>query len=202
MPQLDLQSLGSGVLTLGFDVAHAPYDDDNYVDALRVLVSGDCSNAFQTVFEKSGDDLATAAPIFDEFVPVSNEWMHHDVNLNSLLNYGMAEIRFEVVSGYGNSIFLDNINLTFFTDLSDGANETVLRLYPNPADNVLIVSTPKPQPLHWYVTDMLGKQLTAPRTEWTGQWSVNTEALSAGVYILNVIDQKGSALFQRFVVQR
>lgn len=99
----------SGV-TLSFDVAYAPFS--GYSDGLLVSVSTDCGATFTEVYNKSGLTLATAPATTSAFTPADcSQWRTETVNLSS---YAGAQIllRFTNVNGYGNNLYLDNVNLT------------------------------------------------------------------------------------------
>lgn len=101
---------GASAVELSFDVAYAPYST-KFDDQLVVEVSGDCGKTFSTVYDKEGANLATASDQSNSFRPsAANEWRSDTIMLRGLSS--SAIIRFVSVNGYGNNIYLDNINLT------------------------------------------------------------------------------------------
>ena len=94
--------------TLSFDYAYVRYGN-NYSDGLKVEISSDCGATWVTLWEAYGLDLATAPDQGSWWEPECSDWE----NLNISLSEATAEtvnIRFVNVNGYGNSLFIDNIN--------------------------------------------------------------------------------------------
>lgn len=106
---LNLTSLNSAQLT--FDVAYAPYNANNY-DGLQVLVSTDCGGTWTSVYNKSNTTLATAPATTAAFTPTAAQWRNETVNLASYLGQSKVIIAFKNLSGYGNRLFVDNINVS------------------------------------------------------------------------------------------
>lgn len=104
--------LSSAQLT--FDVAYAPYNAANY-DGLEVLVSTDCGSTFTSVYSKSNTTLATASATTNSFTPTSAQWRTETVSLTSYIGQANVIIAFKNLSGYGNNLYVDNINVTGVT---------------------------------------------------------------------------------------
>jgi len=96
---------------LQFSVAYAPYDASNF-DGLEVLVSTNCGGSFTTVYSKSNTTLATAAATTAAFVPTAAQWRTETVDLSAYVGQPNVIIGFKNLSGYGNNIYVDNINIT------------------------------------------------------------------------------------------
>ncbi|OGS88256.1 MAG: hypothetical protein A3E30_16850, partial [Fluviicola sp. RIFCSPHIGHO2_12_FULL_43_24] len=94
-----------------FDVAYAPYDAANF-DGLQVLVSTDCGVTYTSVYSKSNTVLATAAATTAIFTPTAAQWRTETVNLSAYVGQSSVIVAFRNLSGYGNRLFVDNINLT------------------------------------------------------------------------------------------
>jgi PKD repeat protein len=109
LPKADFSSLIDAQIS--FDVAYAPYDE-NYFDGLEIAVSTDCGGTFTTVFTKSNLVLATAPTINAMFTPTNSEWRSESVDLSAYIGIDGVLIAFRNVAGYGNRIFIDNINVT------------------------------------------------------------------------------------------
>ncbi len=107
--RLDLSSTSANQLT--FDVAYAPYDA-TYFDGLEVLVSSDCGATFTSVYNKSNTVLATAAATTNAFTPTSAQWRNESVSLSAYDGMTNVIIAFRNLAGYGNRIFVDNINIS------------------------------------------------------------------------------------------
>lgn len=112
-PVLDLSNSTNTSLT--FDVAYARYEDNGefFNDSMRILVSTDCgSNYNELVFNDGGATLETGTATAAAFTPSANEWENRTVNLNNYDGQSSVSLAFVNVSGWGNRLFLDNINIT------------------------------------------------------------------------------------------
>src|SRR3989344_243674 len=96
---------------LAFDVAYAPYDGTNY-DGLEVLVSTNCGASFTSLYSKSNMVLATAPATTAVFTPTVAQWRTETVDLTPYVGQTNVVIAFRNLSGYGNRLFVDNINIT------------------------------------------------------------------------------------------
>ena len=121
---------------LFFQHAHAQYDGTE-PDQLKVSVSTDCGSTWTEVFNKTGNQLATRTPVGNNtrFWPTAAEWKQNAISLASYAGNAGLVVKFEGVSGYGNSLFLDNIwvanNALSSEELQGGA----LSVFPNPASD-------------------------------------------------------------------
>ena len=109
MPGADFQGLSSATLT--FDVAYARYSAANS-DGLMVLISTDCGETFTQVYDKSGTTLATAPNTTTLFTPTNAQWRTETIDLTPYIGNSKAIIAFRNIAGYGNRLFIDNINLS------------------------------------------------------------------------------------------
>ena len=97
---------------LKFDVAYSSYMS-TYTDGLRIDVSTDCGATFTTVYFKEGDSLATVTgsqaswwePAF------SSDWRTDSVDLSAFTG-GLLKIRVVSIAGYGNGLYVDNIEVS------------------------------------------------------------------------------------------
>jgi hypothetical protein len=108
-PVVDLA--GSAGTRLRFHHAYAQYSS-TYVDSLRVQVSADCGTSWTTVFQQGAAALATATTTTNSFVPgACAQWRLNDIDLGAF-DGRRVQVRFVGVCGYGNNLYLDNIELT------------------------------------------------------------------------------------------
>ena len=113
-------------------------------DILRVYISTDCGGTFKQILERSGLGLAysTTAAFASNFVPkTASQWKR--IGIGSLVPLGYdksqnAIFRIDVVSAGGNSVFLDNINMSpNYAGINNITPEKIgVSLYPNPAKNL------------------------------------------------------------------
>jgi len=106
-----VQLTGYTAATLTFDVAYAPYNAANF-DGLQVLVSTNCGGSFTSVYSKSSTTLATAAATTSVFTPTAAQWRTETVDLTPYVGQPNVIVAFKNLSGYGNRLFVDNVNIT------------------------------------------------------------------------------------------
>lgn len=98
-----------------FEYAYAQYGGQ-YTDTLVLLYSINCGQTFTPFFVLGGEDLATANPTENYFVPTSTQWSYNRVSLGFLSGQPNVHIAVANISGWGNNLYLDQ--LAFF----DGNN--------------------------------------------------------------------------------
>jgi PKD repeat protein len=110
-PPLDFS--GTSSVALSFDIAYARFSQ-NFSDTLRIDISTDCGISWMpSGFYKGGSDLATVGDQFSSWQPASaSDWRSESLNLTSLAGSGQIAFRFVCITGYGNGMFIDNINLS------------------------------------------------------------------------------------------
>jgi len=119
---------------LTFDVAYARWGG-GYSDSLEVLVSTDCGANYQSLYFRGGTDIATASDnSSDVFVPSSSQWRTDSIDLSGYMGNDDVLIVFRFHSGWGQHMYLDNINLSAVNVVSvtEPETEKYLSIYPNP----------------------------------------------------------------------
>ncbi len=138
-PHLNLSGLSTAKMT--FDVAHAPYDA-TLIDGLEVLISTDCEINWTSLYSKSYTTLATAAATTAAFVPTAAQWRTDTVNLTPYINQQNVTLAFRNLPGYGNYIYVDNINISGVTaGVAPTANFTVNNTRICQGSNVTFTNT-------------------------------------------------------------
>lgn len=95
---------------LKFRVAYRRYGN-GYSDGLRIFVSTDCGNSWETnpVYDKSDTQLATGPDQSPPFVPsAASDWRLDSVNLKAYANMSV-KLKFQAVNGYGNNLYVDDV---------------------------------------------------------------------------------------------
>lgn len=184
----DLTNASSALMT--FDLAKAQFSN-NFSDGLRVEISIDCGETFTTIYEKDGMDLSTI-PNFatSNWTPASpGNWRNEQVDLADYLG-NIALFRFININGYGNSTFIDNINLEGV--LSTQTNESnPFVIYPNPASNEVFLrfqNTPESD-LEVTITNTIGQIVFKSNSlSLDGNNSVvlNLTNYSSGLYFISI----------------
>ena len=181
-PQIDLTN--SNEPTLTFDHAYAQYNTNN-IDGLRIEVTSDCGTNWTTIFNAMGDSLATVTPQGNWWTPSCGEWTSNEIDL-SPFNGEIISIRFVAINDYGNSFFMDNIQIFDKNPNSIRENDLNLSIYPNPnTGNFIIQSTDN---LHLFIYDLNG-QLVHKQYINSGRNEVMLD-LSKGVYLTEFTSNK------------
>ena len=98
-------------------------------------------------------------------------------------------IRFRSVCGWGNNLFLDDVDVSFPPGISvNNSTENWLKLYPNPATRTITIETAIKGQLTIYNPggqQLIVCQVTEPQTV------IDISTLPSGVYVVKVVGEKG-----------
>lgn len=107
-PKLDLTA--STTASLKFDVAYARYSTA-FSDGLNVEISTDCGATYTAIYSKSGTTLATVSDQTSSWSPSNaTDWRTENIDLTNYVGNSVI-IRFVGINGYGNGLFIDNVNI-------------------------------------------------------------------------------------------
>lgn len=111
---------------MSFDRAYRRYSSFVF-DSLKIEFSPDCGLTWNTEWQATGFQLATVGGlgIASGFVPTASQWQSDTIDLAAYAQSSQVRVRFRSISGGGQNIFIDNINI----------------------DN--LVSNDRPSPLDW-----------------------------------------------------
>ncbi len=112
-PALNLTGANS-TLRVVFDRSHRIYSTVD-IDTLNVYISTDCGGTWTRLYTKGGAQLATVAgSLTTAFTPTANsQWVRDSVSLSAYVGQASVYIKFESRSGWGNNLYLDNINVKY-----------------------------------------------------------------------------------------
>jgi hypothetical protein len=205
-PKIDLHNVDSAYVT--FDVAYARYSAA-YPDSLVVQISTDCGDTYSPIYTKSGDVLATAPDNGSYFVPAATEWRRDSISLNAYLNNG-TQLSFENVGHYGNTLYLDNINIKVYPH-PVGINAVnnsagLLQVYPNPSTGIFTLSghniSGKDVVVDCYnMTGALISRRNIAVTNGSFNTSLNLSGYPRGIYQLNIETAGGEHYSRKLVLQ-
>jgi len=129
-PKIDLSN-STNTTTLSFDHAYAYYSAALF-DYMRIEVSTNCGETWETIFYKGKDALATAPISTGAFTPTAAQWQANEIDLTDYNGNAEVILRFTAESGYGNNLYLDNVNITTLVGTKELSLSSFL-LAPNPA---------------------------------------------------------------------
>ena len=171
-----------------FDVAHRKYAD--HVDGLEVWGRPGSASDWTVLWSAYGEELSVDGCYmwFWDDTGGDIEWANHAVALPNAWVSGAEsclELAFVNVGGYGNHIWLDNVNLDVASTVRPNAERAEVQLFPNPNTGQCVVLVPERLlGSHFQVRDNLGRmvaqgQLVDVRMEWAVQ-------MPTGMYTLTV----------------
>jgi hypothetical protein len=177
--------------SLSFDVAYRGYTaatPEN--DKLEVFVSTNCGTTWTSVYNKQGTTLSTGATQQGAFTPATAaDWRNEIVSLAAFTGQAEVFVKYVGTSNYGNNMYIDNINISSATSLSE--NELVsLNVYPNPASTEVNVSfEAKNADYSVKLVDLQGRVIAnqnLTNLNGTQVISIPTENVAKGSYIVSI----------------
>jgi len=184
----DLTTATSSLFT--FDLAKAQYST-TYTDGMRVEVSIDCGANYTVVYDKTGLDLSTLPGyVTSNWVPTSaSDWRNEQIDLGAFLGENVM-FKFVNICGFGNSTFVDNINVTGTLGVAENLLERAISLYPNPAKNEvnIVVNSDTYNSLEVQVVNNLGQVLQSIETngESSNIIRLDVSNRASGFYFVNI----------------
>jgi D-alanyl-D-alanine carboxypeptidase len=192
LPLLNISSLYN--TEFSFDYAYAPYP--GYTgDSLRISVSEDCGETWQTLFYDGGYTLRTALPSYQYFYPASpDDWAHKSFSLSEF--EGDILIRFRARYGASNNLFIDNILIGSPVGVEESMEAAIGHLsiitYPNPFNQFTTIGYRLKHEANVRLTiyNHFGQKVTSlvNETQIAGNHKViwNADGLPAGIYYFRI----------------
>lgn len=101
----------TGTINATFRVAYARRNADSE-DRLVVYASRNCGRTWSPRYSKVGEVLATVNGNVTGFTPTNeSQWRLETVNLAAFANDESVMLKFEIIDGGGNAVFIDDINI-------------------------------------------------------------------------------------------
>jgi PKD repeat protein len=168
----------TGTLNLRFAHAFVRRAASNN-DQLKVFVSSDCGATWQLARLIPAFQLGISGAVTTPYVPAPADWKYTSINLASLGLQGAGDlmVRFSMVSGGGNNLYLDDVQLT--TTLGeDELAAPSMWVQPNPSRGgaTLVGAEGRVR-----ITDLSGRTVA----ELTADGEATLPELSAGTYVLH-----------------
>ncbi len=168
-------------------------------DRLRVSISRDCGKTWVLRKMHRGlSDMPTVPPQNASFTPGGqDDWGFNAVEVaNEDFLVNNFRVKFEFEGRGGNNFYLDNINIVAFgqegTSVYDIAANESFRIYPNPADQELMLeyTLAGAEEVRISLHDALGREvrLLSDARQQGGLYRlpIQREALASGIYVVRV----------------
>lgn len=195
---------------LSFDVAYEPASTATYSDTLVVYYSTNCGNSWTQIYSKGGMTLCTTGGTTDGktdvnsagcFVPTAgtSTWRRDSVSLAALNGVSGVMFSFEMRSGWGNILYLDNIdiNTPSPTSVQNITNNADVKVYPNPSNgifNLSIVNYELGMKYHIAIFNVLGQQVLSQPATNNSQLTIDLAGHAAGMYFYRLTTDEGKLL--------
>jgi len=183
--EYDFTNASSPVLT--YDYAYAPLNSGGlYTDTLAVYYSTNCGNTWSLLLAKGGMALSsTGGSTTTFFVPTTSQWDNQTINLSGLNGQPKVMFAFESHPGWGNLMYLDNINLSGVTAVVDEVQEQSLAVFPNPFSSTMTISS-EMKNCSINLIDITGNIVKSFSNVSRFPLTIEKENLSSGIYILEL----------------
>ncbi|MCE7038823.1 M43 family zinc metalloprotease [Dyadobacter sp. CY312] len=194
-PTINIANTDSAFVS--FQVAAASYANSSAQaavwDTLQVLISTDCGKTYTSLYKKWGSSLVTrTGSTRTTFVPGTGEWRKEEINIGNFISSGEVLVAFQNITGNGNNIYLDDINIRTVT-VNPNLKEAGFLVSPNPTDkDVSVQFYPHPEKLTGiYIYNVSGK-LVAERVIRNGAvpgniYDFDLKYCSPGLYVVKAV---------------
>jgi len=210
-PALSLSSANSSVRVV-FDRSHRRYSNTD-IDSLNIYISIDCGGTWTRLYTKGGTQLATVTgTLTTAYTPTSNaQWARDSVSLSAYVGQPSVYLKFESRSGWGNNLYLDNINVSNLTTAGIESIEQslpILDVFPNPNAGVFSVNISnvnKDANVTINVLNAMGQAMSSPlnfKGSANGVHSVNLSHLSNGVYFITIQSDSDKLVTKKMVINK
>lgn len=171
---------------LSFDLSYARHSAARF-DSLIVSYSLNCGSRWQRIWSQTSTELATAPDQITQFKTNASAWKTIRQPLMEIKGQKKVIFRFENVTGWGNVLYLDNINISNNASLNiQEVKRAEVQIFPNPASGLLAVRLPLDHTFRQIsVINILGKTVyTSDITD--SAVLLDTESFSAGLYLVHL----------------
>lgn len=189
LPLLNLENLQAA--SMHFDFAYA-FDGFNE-ELLRVKVSNNCTESYETLFSEGGEELATSFTTTPWLPTNESDWKNIYIDLSEYAGNENVQIVIEITSAQGNNAFVKNIEL-FASNIINPVQlvENTITAYPNPCTNGTInisFNLEKSQPAKLVIYNSVGAFILEKdiNTALNQTFEVTTQHLRNGMYFVRLV---------------
>jgi PKD repeat protein len=169
---------------------------DTLTETLKVYISTDCGKSWTMRYFKKGTNLFTDTLTTTSYFPkYDSDWREETVNLTAP-NIGSSNLRFkfQVTSGSGNNLYIDDINLSLPSGIEENASTSLnLNIVPNPMNQTAEISfnLNKSENVRVEILDIIGQNIVTLANESLGagnhSYTMSKQQLGAsGFYFVKI----------------
>lgn len=198
LPNLNLSFTEMPLLTFRYAYSNHKFfsGSPHFTDTLEVLISTDCGVTYTSLYLKNDSLLCTCYPLNSSnpvYFPSSiNQWRKDTINLLVYKNYDNVLLKFRVYGfslGYGNNIFIDDINIANTVGIKEIDLLNDISIYPNPTNELVSIDSPISE-LKIEIHDVLGKLINLGIVKLAyNKWQIDFHGIETGVYFLRLSTQ-------------
>jgi PKD repeat protein len=187
-PAIKLSTINNPALRFAMSTAES---NPNHVNKLQVFISSDCEQTWQEIYNKSGQNLITSFSIDNPFVPLSQtEWREETILLNSFEQADRATFKFlytrDTIGG-ANNLFVDDINISSYTQLNSHTMDDTFLIYPNPSSADVFIRIMNEQAFVMDIINNLGQKINSFTNHTSGSKKEIKINLPTGIYFVQYI---------------
>ncbi len=192
LPETDASGFNS--VNLSFDLAYAYFSSGTDIreDQLKIMYSLGCTDTWQEAWLDGGTSLATTSPSASFYLPnAQNDWVNKTIGINTD-GFDFIRIAFVNISGNGNNLYMDNINIQGSTAIvSNNEIESLSKfdISPNPSQGYLNVNVEFKQHKEFEILihDIMGRQLYfRKQTAAISNEQLDLNEFANGVYMISI----------------
>jgi len=213
---------------MSFEVAYEPSNltsTPKYSDTLVVYYSLDCGTTWKSIYSKGGATLCTTGSTTNANTdvvttsrgncfepPSTSAWRRDSISLSAVNGQSSVMFSFENRSGWGNIMYLDNININTYSPTSVQAivDNYEVKVYPNPNKGLFTMQINNAQltmgdgQLQVDIYNVLGEKVYSTSSIVNSQLSINLDTQANGIYFYRVMTEEGNKFIAegKLIVQK
>ena len=155
-------------------------------------MSTDCGTTWTSVYNKQSTALGTTGLTTAAFSPTASQWRKESIGLGTYNTQNKVFVKFKATNGYGNKLYVDNINIKTTTGIQNTIIDNTLNVYPNPAKDFVVVSfsvnelLPTSINIYNALGEIVGSTFIQNMAVGVQQVKFETAHLPAGMYVAEI----------------
>lgn len=196
-PSMDLSGMTNAYCNFAYTKANYANGAGN--DKLEIQVSTNCGATWSTVWSKAGAALDTEPATNANWAPAGGEdWASASADLTQWAGQEDVLVSFTGTSGYGNNLFVDNINISnIANNVAEQVETFSTGVYPNPTNNIVTINAERNTTVTIY--DATGKLVETTFMNNPVQ-TISLKQYGTGLYMIQ-LSHEGKTATHRVMVQ-